>query len=209
MLAVLWLVGAGCEKAEKIAADNMEPSFEQLIRDGWYAFQNGDYTQALQQFEQAWQKDSTDIEINVALGWTLLLYDAGDLQRSERLLQKAVHNATFKSDARCGLVVIRFLQEQYTEIESLVDLILANKPNYFFRYNPSIDWHDLMLIKAQAYFHTDEFDKAWQAVTAISTVFTLDPNDHRTWIIQDVRYFSFEAALAKAIEILSELYRDF
>ncbi|MBN2010052.1 hypothetical protein JW960_11975 [candidate division KSB1 bacterium] len=206
---LLFASGLSCDRSEKPVAVEENYSMTELLQRGWLAFSGQEYDNALTYFEKAFEKDSAQVEASIGRGWTLLMLDQGEITASERLFLKGVQNATWKSDARCGLVVIRFLQEQYSEIENLVDLIIADRPDYFFKYKPTIDWHDLLLIKAQAYFHDDDYQKAWDAIQEITSVFRLDPNNHHTWIVDNVTYFSFEAALAKVIEILSELYRVF
>jgi hypothetical protein len=202
-------MGIGCNRFEKPIIADENYSMEYLLRHGWLEFGHQEYSAALELFTKACEKDSFQIEASVGLGWTLLMMDQGNLDTCEQLFQKGIQSAMWKSDARCGLVVVRFLQEQYSEIENLVDLILVDNADYFFQYNPSIDWRDLMLIKAQSYFYTDEYEKSWDAITEITDVFHLDPNDHHTWKVDNQTYFSFEAALAKVIEILSELYKDY
>lgn len=209
LLIILIIISIiSCERKTEPPIVVQELSFDRLNSLGWQEFSIEKYNTSITYFDQVLAKDSINTTANIGKGWSLLMLDINDLDSIEVFLRKGLKDAAWKSDARCGLAVIRFHQQQYTEIETLIDLVLADKPEYFFQYKPTIDWHDLLLLKAQAFFFIEEYNKAWYTIQRLTAVYSLNPNDHSSWIVDEKKYFSFEAALSKVIEFLSDLYKE-
>lgn len=208
-LILFFMIIFSCDKKEQPLVPQ-QLTIDELNKLGWNHFSINEFEDAISYFNQSLTKDSTNVSAAVGKGWTLLLQDdnAENATDIEFYFLKGELDATWKNDARCGFVVFRYVNAQYVEIENLVDLILAENPGYFFQYKPEIDWHDLLLIKAQAFFFIEEYVHAWYAVSQLTSVYALDPDDYRTWKVNGVTYFSFEAALSKVIEILSDIYKD-
>ena len=51
------------------------PSVDELIAQGWQAFESGDFQTANSRFNEARQKDSGPVEIFTGLGWSFLRLD--------------------------------------------------------------------------------------------------------------------------------------
>ena len=181
---------------------------EQLNTLGWAEFSAGNYNGSLTYFNKVLSEYSDNVSANVGKGWLLLMQNHDDLSAIANHLQKGVLDDNWKADARCGLAVTKLIQKQYSYIEVLVDLILNDYPDYFFQYKPSIDWHDLLVVKAQAYFMTKKYDLAWETIQQLTSDYALNPEDPKSWVVNETVYFSFEAALSKIIEILTNTYRE-
>lgn len=209
-LIILSLLFAACarENQNLTAPGEDELSISELNKNGWANFSAGDYPAAITCFNEVLARDSINAGSRVGKGWTLLMQHSDNFTEIVFHLQKGVVYDQWRRDARCGLAVTRFIQKQYSETEALVDLILEEESDYFFQYQPTIDWHDLLLLKCQACFLTRKYELAWKTVRQITAVFSLDPNDRESWVVGGTSYFSFEAALAEIIELLSEMYRE-
>ncbi len=185
-----------------------EPTVEELLDEGWANFKDSKYDSAQQKFDKVLAQEPENVSANVGKGWSLLLRNSNHLQLVILCLEKGLSDRNWETDSRSGIIVAKFNQEKYDEIPALVNYCLKNNPTYQFIQQPEIDWHDLLLIKAQALFFTKKYKDAWTEIKKLTTkYYYIDPQASETWIIDDVSYFSFEAVLSKIIQIISVMYR--
>jgi len=204
----LLLYHCGQSPTEPPKTVDKEPTVEELLDAGWSQFKDSKYELAKQKFDKALAKEPENVSANVGKGWSLLLQDSNHMQLVILCFEKGLSDNTWKTDSRAGLVVAKFNQEKYDEIPALVNYCLKDNPAYIFSYQPEIDWHDLLLIKAQALYFTKKYKDAWTEIKKITTEYNyIDSQASETWIINEVSYFSFEAVLSKIIQIISARYR--
>lgn len=203
-----------CSSIFKCSCDDNNPvkpktvSIEELNQLGWQEFTEKNYDMALTYFNEVLFREKDNISANMGTGWTLLVQDSVKQSIIIQYLKKGTLDNSWKLDAYCGLSVIRFINREYFEIEQFVNIILEENPDYFFKYRPSIDWHDLLLMKAQALFFTKKYIESLETIEQLTSIYSLDPDKSSTWIVNNENFFSFEAALSKIIEILSEIYKE-
>ena len=207
-ILVFCMIFVNCECGKKNPTKNDDPTITEILSSGWAKFSAEDYSGAETAFDEAITKESGNFSANTGKGWSMLMQNKEDLAGIVSYLQKAVSDNTWQSDARCGLAVTKLIQKQYSDVITMVELVISAQTDYFFQYRPSIDYHDLLVIKAQAYFLSKQYTNAWQTVLQLTSEYSLDPNNSDSWVVNGAEYFSFEAALSEVIEILSNTYRN-
>jgi hypothetical protein len=177
---------------------------------GWTVFEEGDFSDALLEFNDAYRLDTSDVTANVGRGWCLLLLGDPNLASIVNVLQKGTTSTTWQNDAWCGLAVARLNQQLYPEADSLAGLVLASDSSYVFTYWSQIDWRDLLLIQAQARYIMTSYTLAWNAIAPLlagSPYESIDPASTATWIVNNRLYPLFEEILVVVISALTEEYR--
>lgn len=179
-----------------------------LVTDAWAYFSTDSLDAANNLFNEALEQDTASVAAHVGKGWTLLLMQQGNKDSSGFHLQKGVADSLWKLDSHCGLAVVNFIQNDYENVISPVNVVLSESPAYVFGYKQNVNWRDLIIIKAQVQYFRNDYETAWNTLSKLSHEFNLDPDASETWIVQEVTYYSFEAALSKVLAILSERYAD-
>ena len=190
---------------------------------GWQLFTESNFTAALAEFKEGLNLDPVNTSGNVGRGWSLLMLDNQDQDTIIAILEVGAAGPSadgWQEHSWCGLAVVKLNQLLYSEADSLAGLVLAADSGYVFTYREQINWHDLLVIQAQARFITANYYTgagAWQAVQLLladtpSLVVgnpngNLDPTDPGTWIVNGTTFALYEAALAEVINLLAEKYR--
>ena len=192
----------------------MGPTKKERIRSfndaGWTAFEEGDFSDALLEFTDAYDLDTNNVTANVGLAWCMLLLGEADLSFIVNALEKGSTSTNWQNDAWCGLAVARLNQQIYPEADSLAGLVLANDSIYVFTYWSQIDWRDLLLIQAQARYILTSYTLAWNAIEPLlpgTPYESLNPGNSSTWIANNRVYTLFEEILAVVISALTEEFR--
>ena len=76
---------------------------------------------------------------------------------------------------------------------------------YVFEYFSEIDFHDILLVKTQAQFLSQNYMDAYTTLSSISDD-SLDPANVESWEINGISYPSFESALAALIASVTTEY---
>ena len=181
---------------------------QDFVAMGWQQFSQGEYDAASQLFEKALSEDSLNVAANMGKGWCLVINVIKDDMKAIRHLEKGKTDPGWQADAYSGIAVAQFNLEQYPQSISNIDTVLVLDSKYYFPKKPEINWCDMLIIKAQAYFFLKQYLSSWQTIQILGCEYQLDPEAAETWVIEGVQYFSFEAALSRVIDILSHLYRD-
>ncbi|MCF7885745.1 MAG: hypothetical protein K9M80_04540 [Candidatus Marinimicrobia bacterium] len=184
------------------------PSETKYIKSGWQYFTEKKYSMAVQSFNQALEEAPEDLEAKLGKGWSLLMKDTSGTDEIINLLKSGVSAQELKLDAFCALTSVHLVQKEYTQAINSADTLLSNEPNYVFQYNTKIDWKDITIIKAQAYFLNRNYTQAWNTIVDISEL-NLAPNDSKSWVIDGQEYLSFPAVLSVEIANLSREYMSF
>lgn len=198
---------AGCRKKGPTQAEQIKGFNE----SGWTDIEDGNIASALEEFEDALNLDSTNVEARVGAGWSIILLDDRDLQIAVNYLDATVTaSAEWQQDAWAGLATVALTDRRYSAADSLAALTLAGDASYVFSFMPTIDWQDLLLIQGQARFGQGQYTSAWTAVQplTVNTPYeTVSINDATTWVNGSITYSHFEEILAIVITHLSELFR--
>ncbi len=176
---------------------------------GWSEFQAGYFSQALSSFNAAIQQDSLYSAAYVGQGWTQLQLALTPNALAQALadFNQALALGQTSADTRSGraatLLGIGGASLPGAVEDARASLRIA--PAYTFQYRRSFDIHDLRLIESFALAGQGSFSAALAAADSIESS-VIDENNPSSWIIQGIRYETFESAVLAFLEQLSNLY---
>ena len=138
-LLVGFAVGCGSESPTG-------PNLEQLLSEGWAAWQAGDYTTAQDRFEGVLDADPDNSAAHTGLGWTHL-----------RELRPALARVSFESvppggtaDAAAGLVLAYAAEDANARVRDHGTAFIAANPGYVFPRDPTYALTDIRWLVARA-----------------------------------------------------------
>ncbi len=205
LICPLFLIGmllVGCGGGKK--STQPEKSAQELTADAWSLFELGDLDDAQLKFDEALTKDADYADAYNGKGWCAALLD----QEAEALSHFLSANAKGlnKPDAHVGLAGIYLGQEEFESAITHAWAALSMDSNYVFSHRVSIDYLDLHLILAQAYYGMggDYLDSSQVQVDYLNPTNHLDPANPPTWIVNGQTYGSYAEALLKEIQRLEE-----
>ncbi len=184
----------------------LPPGPEDYIQEGWADLSAGSHEDALDNFDVALTVDPENIEATMGKAWSLLFLDGGNtLDLMKYLFEKGVSDSTWSADAYCGLSIVAFSQGNNTTAITYADILLSADPIYVFEYFSEIDFHDILLVKTQAQFLSQNYMDAYTTLSSISDD-SLDPANVESWEINGISYPSFESALSALIASVTTEY---
>lgn len=198
-ISLLMLFAPYCSLYEEPA-----PSAEDIIPLAWDYFEEGDYEYALQKFESAVNADPNNESAYHGRAWCHLLLSNAAESISD--FETAIQKGNESLDPPAGLAAAFLAVEKYTPSISKANHVLANNPNYYFEHKPLINYQDMHLILAMAYFHEGELTKSQEHVTVLYQDHGLNPADSSTWQFNQQSYASYPEALMAVIDYLDVLY---
>tara|TARA_B100000315_G_C14540135_1_gene570480 strand:+ start:721 stop:1410 length:690 start_codon:yes stop_codon:yes gene_type:complete len=183
-----------------------EPDHGPLIASGFINLASGFYEDALDNFDDALSLSRTNISANMGKAWSMLFLDNGvdgsSLDSMRFFFEKGIGDSIWSADAYCGLAMVALAQNNYSLSVNHADSLLSINSLYVFEYVNDIDYHDILLVKAQAQFFTSDYQGAYDTLSLIDSVYDIDSD----WVVNDISHFSFESALTTLIELLTSEY---
>ena len=208
VIAALFLMHCGSGPTGTEPPSNNTMTLEELLDAGWQAFAGDRYVTAKQYFDQALIKESANSSANLGKGWSLLLEGSSHYQIALNAFDQAIQDVNCEADCRAGIISTKFVQQKYDEIPSLISIMLSKYPKYSFSHKSDINWQDLLLMKAQAFYFNRQYLQAWTTVKQLTSEYNyIDPEASETWIVEEQTFFSFEAVLSRIIHILSNTFK--
>lgn len=188
VMAAWWCVGCsdnGVKHPDDLAA-------------GWNAFEEGEYDAAISSFHTVVASDSNSTEGYTGLGWAYAL--SGQLDSANEYFAAAIDIDTKTASAFAGQCAIYLAYGAYDDAIANAEAALAVDPEWSFAHDPNINYYDLHLILAQAYYArgANGYANALAEVKIMNQGTTLSPDDPDTWN----GHPTYAAALLKEIEML-------
>jgi tetratricopeptide (TPR) repeat protein len=182
---------------------------QEFIDQGWAAFSSELFSDALTSFDEALSISPTNVSANMGMAWSMFFLDNGEDENSllemSNYFEKGIIDSIWSADAFCGLVIVKFAQENYSGAISYSDSLRQIDPLYVFQYYPELNYVDILIVKAQAQFLTQNYLDANLTIKQLNPSLFLDP-DSDSWNVNGVQYNSFEVALSASISSLSLEY---
>ncbi len=199
LLSGLLLLGCGGKKGT-----NPEKTAEQLTAEAWSLFESADYDGAKAGFEQALGKDANYADAYNGRGWSNGFLDLKDEALAD--FQSAIAKGLNQPDAHVGLAGLYLGKEEFQNAITQVRAALSANSTYSFSHKPSINYLDLHLILAQAYYGLGGgyLDSAQVEVDYLNPANNLDPADPNTWTVSGQTYATYPEALLKEIQRLEQ-----
>ncbi len=164
---------------------------DELTQQGWDKFETGDYSEALDNFEKAIEKDNQFTDAHNGAGWAsgrlTLLSDGASFFNNCLSLEP---NYT---DAIAGLAFIKNAQKEYQQAINMANNLLSVDDQWVFGHDTDINYRDLHLVLAECYFAILDFQNALNQVQKLDPSFGAD---------LDLSTYEGRAALAAKIERL-------
>ena len=177
----------------------------ELINSGWVNFEIGEYLIAIEDFNSAISKDASASEAYSGIGWSRIRLDMIDEAQIGFLT--ALDGNYAGKETLAGLAAISLVTEEYTTAIGFAESILNIDPDWIFEHDNSIDYKDVWLIVATAYFHEGNFAEVEAAILKIDSSYSIDQNNSATWIAGTNSYNSYQEAVAAYLQSLpSELH---
>jgi tetratricopeptide (TPR) repeat protein len=168
--------------------------------EGWSSYILGDYGDARFHFAEALKLEQGLSEARLGLAWSEA--HAGEYLAAVNDFNQVIDSGALVEDAFAGRAAAALEVPNDTLAVASAESTLSRNPNYFFGRRPEYNFYDLRLILAQAYFALSEYSSAQEQVDVLDPGNGLDPGEPSTWIVNDVVYPTYEAALAIEIEYL-------
>jgi tetratricopeptide (TPR) repeat protein len=182
-----------------------EKTAQQLTAEAWSLFESADYDGAKAGFEEALSKDANYADAYNGRGWSYGFLDMKD----EALVdfQSAINKGLDKPDAHVGLAGLYLGKEEFQSAATHAWAALSMDSDYSFSHKSSINYLDLHLILAQAYYGLgdDYLDSAQVQVDYLNPANHLDPTDPNTWKVSGQTYATYPEALLKEIQRLEQI----
>ncbi|MFQ6610258.1 MAG: tetratricopeptide repeat protein [Fidelibacterota bacterium] len=170
--------------SEKYSDDsflNQSPhTYNWLMENGWVSFQESDFTQAIEYFQMAANRDATKAEPYLGLGWSYARSSDLDLESAVSNLGRAIQFSLFQPDleflytneANAGLAVVSFSNGDYESTVSYIDMVLTADPEFSFRYDNSISNISLEQLKYYSQFYMQNISELYEELINSGYVFS-------------------------------------
>ncbi|MBN2600589.1 MAG: hypothetical protein JXR87_01205 [Candidatus Marinimicrobia bacterium] len=180
------------------------PNAESIIPIAWDFFESGEYQTAYVKFDAAIEADSRNSDAYHGRAWSsLLLSDVSDAIRD---FNAAVYYGNSSLDPIAGLAIAYQANQQFSSAISKSQTVLSSNSNYYFEHKPLINFRDLHLILAMAYFHTGNLTQSYNQIIILESEISIAQNDSSTWKYNDQSYQSYAETLMAIIDYLDVLY---
>lgn len=149
-----------------------ESKKKNYLEEGWNAFAEGDYTQALTELQTAKLKNPNDPDIRTALGWTYMRLDS--LESADREFGEGSLLSEAPADLAAGWTFVLAAIHNYAASNVQANQILTNDPNWIFEFADGIDHNDIRIVKAENHFLLGEFASSLNEIKTVNPDFNAD-----------------------------------
>ena len=172
-LALGLLIGVtGCSKSkDKSTSGSKDPLA--LTREGWTKFEALDWEGAQQSFEDAINAGASSTDAYSGAGWSYFqLGGSNDIAMAR--WNTGLTKTGITNDIHFGLGSLALLEDRYGDAITEFSTVLSSSPNYSFIHRPSLDYKDIHLGLAEAYYQTGDFQSALEQVQTLDNTFDTD-----------------------------------
>ncbi len=174
-----------------------------LLARAWKKFEQGQYHEAILDFELVLAENNNYSDAYVGLGWSYSMLDS--LEQAKEQFDNALSLNNRLLDAYVGRGMVLLTKGRYNASVSDLSFVLTNNPTYSFSHYTDIDYKDIHIALAEAYFYQSKYDKAQEHVNFLWPGNGLDPDQSTTWVVDSVSYATYQEALLTAIEKLKNM----
>ncbi len=173
---------------------------ESITQNGWIWFAQNQMDSATFYFNQALSQNDEYGWAFIGLGWVQLRQ--GELFEALSYFNTGLTFEPTQLDGRVGRTAINLSFNDYNAVISDGNFVLNTEANYVFEYDSTVNYQDVHLLLAQAYYAKEDFESA-QAHCNI-----LDPNNDldlalpSSWVVNGVTYSTYVEALLGLIQYL-------
>lgn len=163
-LAVLFVVTVvGCGKDDNGDA-GIQLSAQELIERGWDNFENMEYPAALRDFKSAIDQHTILFDAWNGAGWSAGKQNAM-LDDANEYFAGCLLRDTTRYDALGGWAFVVYQSGDWNGALNKADSLLHRRPLWRFLHQSDIDFHDLRLMMAAAYYNIGDFATSLNVIT--------------------------------------------
>ena len=168
----IFLLFGGCKKGTVTLQEEVQYTLEDLIAQGWAAFEEGNYMTAKDKFYSAKMKDPLEKEVYSGLGWSFFKLDSLEQASNEFNICACLSEPT--ADIAAGWAFTLNTMKEYASSTEKASTALVLNPSWVFSHGLSLDIRDLHLLKAEHYYLLGYFAESLAEVKILNPVFTAD-----------------------------------
>jgi tetratricopeptide (TPR) repeat protein len=176
------------------------PSLDQLFTLAWSAFQQKQYATAITYFTRILKDNTKNVSAMTGLGWCYASSAVDTLSRSLYYFDLALSVEAAYNDALAGRGLVLLALKAYNKTIEDLEKVLRNNPAYVFSYDSSVDYRDLRLALAMAYYYKMDYVNCQTHINVLAPGNNLNPEQAATWVVDGVTYSSYAEALLARIE---------
>jgi tetratricopeptide (TPR) repeat protein len=153
---------------------NVEPEdpvllYESEMNGGWIAFTQNRFDEAYFRFHQAIDVDSTKAEAFSGLGWVLFKQDS--LSKAIEMFMAAELMITPDASLFAGHAFALNAIKNFPSSNQMADFALETDSLWYFPFITSLDFNDLIVLKAENFFMLGSFAQSLREVNKINPDF--------------------------------------
>lgn len=130
---------------------------ESAVDKGWNLFLDGNYSEARQVFQSAYEKNPQNIAAISGLAWSLLKIDS--VQFALNFFPQALGSKP-SPDVHAGLAFTKNILKNYLGSAESAKSALDLDSIWTFPYDPQINYRDLWILRAEDFFVLGDFSSA-------------------------------------------------
>jgi len=180
------------------------PSAESITPIAWDFFEESDYQTAYAKFDEAIDVDSRNSDAYHGRAWSSLLMS--DVRDAISDFNASIYYGHSGFDPVAGLAIAYQADQQYSSAISKAQTVISSNSSYYFEHKPLINYRDLHLILAMAYFHTGNLTKSYDQIIILEPAISIAQNDSLTWKYNEQSFDSYAETLMAVIDYLDVLY---
>ena len=181
-------------------------SYDNFMEEGWAEFSSGDYDNAAIAFQAASERDATQPEVYLGLGWCQLRLM--ELLDAESNFQKVIsfafldeeNSVSLTNDAYAGLAFLKLANSEYSSTISFANMALNNNISYQFSKDNTIDAKSLLIAIAEAHYYLNQISEAFSIMVNLEGVsFSMATDAAGTGTVQQYYSNSVSDGLVNAV----------
>lgn len=163
-------------------------SYSGFMTSGWNAFSTGDYDDALLAFHSAAERDATQPEVYLGLGWSQLrlMYAVNAESNFQKVISFAfldeTNAAQLTNDAFAGLTFVELVNSEYESVISFGSKVISSDSNYEFNQDNTINMASVLNTMAEAHYYLNQISDAFEISVGLGENFStvINTNDTAT-----------------------------
>ena len=163
-------------------------SYSGFITNGWAAFSGGEYDDALTAFQSAAERDATQPEVYLGLGWSQLrLMNAVNAESNfQKVISFAFLDETnsvqLLNHAYAGLTFLELVNSNYESVISFGSKVISRDSNYEFDKDNTINATSVLNTMAEAHYYLNQISDAFEISVGLGGNFStvINTNDTAT-----------------------------
>jgi tetratricopeptide (TPR) repeat protein len=174
LLAVVFAGSTGCKKT---STESKPTEIPEEIRNGWEAFSNGNWDQAIGYFKKGLANDPNSVVAATGLGWAFARKGEVDSAYTYYTYGENLNITSY--DLYAGMAFLELIIGEYNWSVLHAEYVISNRPTWSFTYNSQtigldLNTSDLRLCLAQDYFWLADFDASLAQVKVLNSSFNAD-----------------------------------